>query len=162
LFGLSYYNDDEDGIGNQTKTILYGNDQNAWFTSFHAFECIVNRLKNTKQMYASQRRSELKKIGRVLPGSLYELRLHLLYLLECYQNNNSSFIKSPLYLWFLIEKANTIFRYYNELIGLPEEWIQPINNNNFENFIDKSNLNKNEIENIGKWKRFIKKQINAI
>jgi len=162
LFGLAYDSGDDDGISSQTKAILYGNDQNSWFTSFHAFECIINRINGTKLLYAKDRRLELKRIGRVLPGSLKELRIHLEKLIELYKNDKSNFKKSPIYLWFLVEKANFVFGYFNELIVLVDEQISPIKNLKFEEVIDPSKLNKLEIDGLGKWKRFILTQIRKI
>jgi hypothetical protein len=159
LFGLAYDPGDEDGISSQTKAILYGNDQNSWFTSFHAFECIINRINSTKSLYAVDRRIELKRIGRVLPGSLNELKIHLEKLLELYKTDKTNFKKSPIYLWFLIEKANFVFGYFNELIILFDEQISPIRNLKFEEVIDQSKLNKLELEGLDKWKRFILTQI---
>ncbi len=156
LYGLAYDPGDEDGISSQTKAILYGNDQNSWFTSFHAFECIINRINSTKVLYAEDRRKELKRIGRVLPGSLNELKTHLEKLLELYKNDKSNFKKSPIYLWFLIEKANFVFSYFNELISLIDEQITPIKNLKFEEVIDQGKLSKLELEGLDKWKRFIR------
>jgi hypothetical protein len=105
------------------------------------------------------RRIELKRIGRVLPGSLNELKIHLEKLLELYKTDKTNFKKSPIYLWFLIEKANFVFGYFNELIILFDEQISPIRNLKFEEVIDQSKLNKLELEGLDKWKRFILTQI---
>ncbi len=150
------------GFSSQTKAILYGNDQNSWFTSFHAFECIINRINSTKSLYAEDRRIELKRIGRVLPGSLNELKIHLEKLLELYKSDKSNFKKSPVYLWFLIEKANFVFGYFNELIVILDEQISLINNLKFEEVIDQSKLSKLELEGLDKWKRFILTQVSKI
>ena len=162
LYGLAYDPGDEDGIISQTKAILYGNDQNSWFTSFHAFECILNRINSTKFLYAEDRKIELKRIGRVLPGSLNELKIHLEKLIELYKSDKTNFKKSPIYLWFLIEKANFVFGYFNEKIVLPDEQIAPIRNLKFEDVIDKSKLSNFELEGLDKWKKFILTQIRKI
>jgi len=155
LYGLAYDPGDEDGISSQTKAILYGNDQNAWFSSFHAFECIINRIKNTSNLNNEDKKVELKRIGRVLPGSLKELKLHLEKLLELFKKDRTNFVKSPLYLWFLIEKANFVFGYFNSLIKIADEQITPIKNLKFEDVIDKGKLTELEKAGLKKWKNYI-------
>lgn len=159
LFGLAYDTGDEDGISSHTKAILYGNDQNSWFTSFHAFESILNRINSTKSLSAQDRKKELKRIGRVLPGSLNELKIHLEKLMELYKTDKTNFKKSPIYLWFLIEKANFLFGYFNKLVVFGDEQISPIKNLKFEEVIDQSKLIKQEIKGLDKWKRYILTQI---
>jgi hypothetical protein len=162
LYGLAYDPGDEDGISSQTKAILYGNDQNAWFSSFHAFECIVNRIKNTSNLNNEDKRVELKRIGRVLPGSLKELKLHLEKLLELFKKDRTNFVKSPLYLWFLIEKANFVFEYFNSLIKIADEQIMPIKNLKFDDVIDKDKLSDLEKAGLKKWKKYILTQLKNI
>lgn len=131
MFQLSYAKSgglDEELFG-ETRTILLGEGQNAWFSSFYAFESISSRIKAAAAFpYKFDRIKELRKIGRVLPGSLTELKKHLLNLKELYETRKEEFKKSPVYLWFLIEKANAVFRYFNAVIGLPEEQVRPIPN----------------------------------
>lgn len=156
LHRLAFNTGGDDELSNQTKAILTGNDQNAWFTSFHAFECITIRIKET------QNGNELKRIGRVLPGSLSELKIHLENLVEMYNSDRSNFIKSPIYLWFLIEKANEVFSFFNikitEKIDKTER-IERILNLNFEDAVQINLLNDTEKEGIEKWKKYILKKI---
>ena len=150
---LAFNTGGDDELSNQTKAILTGNDQNAWFTSFHAFECITVRIKET------QNENELKRIGRVLPGSLSELKLHLKELIKMYNSDRSNFIKSPIYLWFLIEKANEVFSFFNIKITDKTEKIERIKNLNFEDAVQINLLKDIEKEGIEKWKKYILKKI---
>lgn len=148
-----------DELSQQTRKILMGDDQNAWFTSFHAFECIINRIIQTDQFYKRDRVTELKRIGRSLPGSLSELRKHLSMLKETYEIDNSNFLKSPIYLWFLIEKANAVFKYFNQRIGIQEENIRPIKNLHFESLFTKNQVAEIGKENIQKWMLYTKSKL---
>lgn len=162
LHRLAYSVSDEfsDDLGSQTKTILTASDQNAWFDSFYAFECILNCIQVARKMKVlSDRKMELKKIGRVLPGSLSELKLHLEKLIDLYKNDKALFTKSPLYLWFLVEKANYVFDCFNEAIVIADEQIVKIKNLNFEEVIDTKNLTKEEKGNLANWKRFVLRKI---
>jgi hypothetical protein len=161
LHGLTYYSEEEksDDLSEQTRKILLSNDQNAWFTSFHAFQCIINRINETKSSYAKDRLAELKRIGRVLPGSLSELRSHLEILLNSYKEDRMNFLKSPVYLWFLIEKANYVFGYFNTEIGLPEEYIKQIKNFEFNDLLTPEQSNEISKENLKKWENYINKEL---
>ena len=134
-------------------------DQNAWFTSFHAFECIVNRINKTNDKsffpYKKEKDAELKRIGRVLPGSLSELRIHLDGLLNTYKEEPSNFLKSPIYLWFLIEKANYVFNYFNLEINNDSESIKQIKNMKFKELLSDQEIQKIGEDNLEKWKNYI-------
>lgn len=147
--------DTGDGISTQTRNILYSNDQNAWFTSFHAFECIINRINHSSDCYAKEKIAILKRIGRVLPGSLSELKIHLETLLERFRNDRSKFLKSPIYLWFIIEKANYVFSYFNNEIGIKSEFIKPIKNLDFNEFLNKEQIKDISEDSLEKWIYFI-------
>jgi hypothetical protein len=154
---LPYPVEDESGdeFSDHTKKILFASDQNAWYTSFHAFQCIVNRIDQTKDLYAKERVSQLKRIGRVLPGSLSELKAHLETLLKTYLEDRSNFLKSPIYLWFLIEKANFVFSYFNNAININSEFIRPIKNLKLKEALSESDLQGIGEENFEKWRNYI-------
>jgi len=157
LHRLSYPVEEETGdeLSNETRKILLSSDQNAWFTSFHAFESIINRINQYREFYAKDKLAELKRIGRILPGSLTELRNHLDNLKTLFLENRENFAKSPIYLWFLIEKANYVFLYFNKEINLPIENIAKIKNIKFESLFTKKEIESIGIENIEKWKSYL-------
>lgn len=163
LHRLAYKIDEEfgDELSEQTRKILLSDNQNSWFTSFHAFECIIKRINQTltAYKYKSERIDELKRIGRVLPGSLSELRKHLCELKECFENDRGSFLKSPIYLWFLIEKANHVFRVFNQRVEIKDEFIQPIKNIGLEQLVNHSEIEKIGRDNLIKWMGFIKTKL---
>jgi hypothetical protein len=114
-----FYSADMEGyeMYDNSKQILSATGSNAWFMSFYAFECISNRLNETLRIETPiERKKQLKKIGRVLPGSLTELSQHLSDLLTALKTDPINFKKSPIYLWFLIEKTNVLLQKYNELM----------------------------------------------
>jgi hypothetical protein len=161
LHRLAYKIEEDSGdeFSQETQKILLSNDQNAWFTSFHAFECILNRINrsNDKGLFPSkkERDIELKRIGRVLPGSLSELRTHLDSLLKIYKEDRDNFAKSPIYLWFLIEKANYVFNCFNNEINIETENIKPIKNLKFRDFLSQREIEKIGEVNLDKWKNYI-------
>lgn len=154
---LAYPVDDEygDDFSEQTRKILMSTDQNALFTSFHAFESMVSRIRSTRELYAKDRLAELKRIGRVLPGSLAELRNHLEGLQLLFRNNKAEFRKSPVYLWFLIEKANHVFRFFNENINTPEEYIKKLKNLKFSEVLTKEQLDSIGPDKLDKWMSYV-------
>lgn len=156
------YNSIEKNLLAQTKTILESSGQNTWFSSFQAFESIINRLKKTMELPKPQRVVELKKIGRALPGSLNELKNHLLELKKLYTINPEKFKKSPLYLWFLIERANSIFSFYNQLINSNSEYIEVIPNLDFKKCFTYGKLTTSQNMGISKWKKLIEEQLKEV
>lgn len=160
------FGDNEDGTGEgdnkgeKKKGNRNWNDQNAWFSSFLAFESIINRIdkSNDKSIFPTKKEkdAELKKIGRVLPGSLSELKVHLELLVESFKNEREDFAKSPIYLWFLIEKANYVFNYFNNEIKLEKECIKLIKNLKFNELFNDKEIDEIGIENLEKWKKYIK------
>lgn len=144
-----------DDFSDQTRKIILSTDQNSWFTSFHAFECMVNRIKCTTQLPVKQRVVELKRIGRVLPGSLVELKGHLEDLQKIYLTDSSMFKKSPIYLWFMIEKANQVILFYNNLMKLPSEQIKRIKNLKIEKILSAADLTKIGVDKLEKWTNYV-------
>lgn len=144
-----------DDFSEQTRKILLSTDQNAWFTSFQAFESMVNRIKSTTQLPVKQRMVELKRIGRVLPGSLVELKNHLEELQKVYITDPNSFKKSPIYLWFLIEKANQVILFYNNLMTQPSEQIKRIKNLKLVDILSTADLNKIGVDKLEKWANYV-------
>jgi hypothetical protein len=167
LHKLAYKVEEDNGdeLSARTREILMSNDQNAWFTSFHAFECIINRINRTNDKnifpYKKDREMELKRIGRVLPGSLSELRMHLDNLLGVYKENltnkesSTRFLKSPIYLWFLIEKANSVFNHFNKKIDIKLENINPIKNLKLNELLSAKDIESIGKDNFEKWKNYV-------
>jgi len=163
LHRLAYKIEEEfgDELSQQTRKILLSSDQNAWFTSFHAFECIKKRIDQAMINFKHKKEqlAELKRIGRVLPGSLSELRKHLCELKTRFETNKDNFTKSPIYLWFLIEKANYVFKYFNDQIGINEEFIERIKNIPVDGLLTKEQINEFGKDRLLKWMEFIKTKL---
>jgi len=144
----------DDDISRATHDILTSGHQNDWFMGFQAFESILGRIHKIPAQPVKTKRAELIKIGRVIPGNLNELKKHLSQLLNLYHEQKENLNKSPIYLWFLIEKANYVFRHYNQAINLPEETISSIKNLQFSELFTPEQFKQLGKENIEKWKLF--------
>jgi hypothetical protein len=119
--------------------------------SFYAFECISNRLNETLRIETPiERKKQLKKIGRVLPGSLTELSQHLSDLLTALKTDPINFKKSPIYLWFLIEKTNVLLQKYNVLMQDENESLNLLENLSLDSF-----LSIEDPEIARQWKSYI-------
>jgi hypothetical protein len=152
----------EDDINGQelfanSQQILSGTGQNAWFTSFFAFECIAHRIKETIALKDKERNQQLKLIGRVLPGSLTELKGHLSNLSELYLEDPKNFAKSPIYLWFLIEKANQLIANFNSLIE--NEQIENIKNLPWDEILSKEIIAQVGTDKLHDWKDYLMKKM---
>lgn len=64
-------------------------------------------------------------------------------------------MKSPIYLWFLIEKANFVFSYFNNAININSEFIRPIKNLKLKEALSESDLQGIGEENFEKWRNYI-------
>lgn len=165
LYRLAYKVEEEfgDELSSQTRKILMSDGQNSWFSSFHAFECIVKRIKEAStHKYKADRIAELKRIGRVLPGSLSELHRHLIILRDTYLQNPQDFQKSPVYLWFLIEKANIIFRYFNSKIDLSEERIKQLKNIEISKVFESDKLFVIGTDQLQNWIKYVKQKLQVV
>ncbi len=144
----------DDEVSRATHEILTSGHQNDWFTGFQAFESILSRIHKTTHQPVKQKRMQLIQIGRVIPGSLNELRKHLLQLQHLLQEKKEEFNKSPIYLWFLIEKANFVFRQYNQAIQIAYEYIASIKNIPFMELFTQEQIKQLGKENIEKWRQY--------
>jgi hypothetical protein len=150
-----------DELSEQTRAIMQSSDQNAWFTSFHAFECILNRIHQCRQYRKLEKMDELKRIGRVLPGSLTELRTHLIELLRIYREERDRFMKSPVYLMFLIEKANHVFEVFNAEIEMESEFVDKIPKLSMEEALGTDLVGKIGPEKLEQWRQVITNTLTA-
>jgi len=150
-----------DDLHKHTIDVLTGHVQNNWFTGFHAFECILNRIDATRQRPTKERQQELKNIGRVLPGSLLELRKHLQGLLELYNERPDEFRKSPVYLWFLIEKANHVFGEFNALVSVEDEHISPLRNLRWDHIPGIYTGDAAADQQMTRWKNYLTAKLHA-
>lgn len=143
-----------DEFSQNTRKILLGEGQMAWFASFHAFECMIQRIDTEQKDIQA-----LIRIGRVLPGNLKELCRHLKELKNIYENQTGDFKKSPIYLWMLIEKANQVIKHYNS--KLPEKKrteneIKCISNIDLSKVLSEYKISA---ETLDKWIQFTRKEL---
>jgi len=143
---LNYSNDMETGdeLQKSIEGRLKGDYSQAWFSMFLAFEYMKTRLEEAKD-----NPKELRIIGFKMPGSVIQLRDHLIKLKEIHSTEETQ-LTDP-YLWFLIEEGNQIIRLYNELCQ-NELTIESIDQISIQSTVDTKQL--------AKWLSFIKKECN--
>jgi phosphatidylserine/phosphatidylglycerophosphate/cardiolipin synthase-like enzyme len=142
--GLNYPNDMETGdeLQKSVEEKLKGDYSQAWFSMFLAFEHMKSRLQEAKD-----NPKECRIIGYKMPGSIIQLKEHLVKLKEKHATEESE-ISDP-YLWFLIEEANQIIGLYNKQIH-SELIIESI-----EQITIRSEVNEKKLT---EWLTFIKKE----
>jgi len=101
----------------------------------------------------------LKRIARILPGNLLELREHLELLFNSYKNEPQLFRKSPVYLWFLIEKANMVFQYFNRQTDDTVEHIKKLENLDLIKIIRHHLPAATDADKIKKWIQYMKSKL---
>lgn len=143
-----------DEFSRHTKEILLGEGQMAWFSSFHAFECMIERINAAKNDVQA-----LIRLGRVMPGNLKELSRHLKELKDIFENQSAEFKKSPIYLWMLIEKANQVIKYYNNKLPEKKKLENQINFLHNIDLIKELAQLKLEPKSITKWLKFAKSEL---
>lgn len=154
-------NSSED-LEDKTRAILSTASRNTWFTAFFAFDQIAFRIRSVKKNYTTkkERQQEFIRLGRTLPGNLTELKKHLEGILELFLQEPDQFKQSPIYLWFLIEKANALFELFNQESEMEEEAISLLSNFQWENYSTLGNSMDNISGAVKKWNRFITNKLN--
>jgi hypothetical protein len=149
-------------LTDNTRAILSTNSRNTWFTAFFAYDQIAFRILSVKKSgdTKKERQQAYIRLGRTLPGNLTELKGHLQELLELFQNEPEQFKRSPVYLWFLIEKANAVFDLFNRESGIEEEFIEPLKNFILEQYVSTNNNGSDIAASMKKWNRFITNKLN--
>jgi hypothetical protein len=145
---LNYPNDLETGdeLQKSVEERLKGDYSQAWFSMFLAFEHMKTRLEEVKE-----NQKELKIIGYKMPGSVIQLRDHLIKLKELHATEESQ-LTDP-FLWFLIEEGNQIILLYNSLSN-NELSIEPVDQISIKSVLDAKQLTQ--------WLSFIKKECNYL
>lgn len=157
---LNYKADSGDDLSEETNAILSTGLRNTWFAAFLAFDKIASRIKqvNKSAKPGEQKTLEFIRIGRVIPGNLTELRRHLQWVLDAYHRKENDFRVSKVYLWFLIEKANAVFRLFNDESDMNNEIIEAIDHRKLD--ADLLKINSGSAKGVKKWKAFIKSELN--
>ncbi len=118
---VNYSADVIDGINTQRLTDLKTHNYQGWFNSFYALECLKKSITDAKKNEDCDVR--LRKIGRVIPGNITEIKKHLLHEQE---QVAKSFSENGIYLWFIVSKFNAVIDYYNRAVKTNEEFIEPL------------------------------------
>jgi phosphatidylserine/phosphatidylglycerophosphate/cardiolipin synthase-like enzyme len=118
---VNYSGEVIEGIATERLTGKESHNYQGWFNSFYALECIKKSIAEAKKH--DDREARLRKIGRVMPGNISEIKKHLLH--EQVQIGKS-FSDNGIYLWFIVSKFNAIIEYYNRAVKVDEERIDPI------------------------------------
>lgn len=146
--GLNYSNDMETGdeLQKSVEERLKGDYSQAWFSMFLAFEHMKTRLEEAKD-----NPNELRIIGYKIPGSVIQLRDHLIKLKEIHSTEEAQ-LTDP-YLWFLIEEGNQIIRLYNQLTQ------NELSIDTIKQILLRSGVNAKQLE---EWLYFIKEECNYL
>lgn len=151
-----------DDLIEQSNAILGNESRNTWFTAFYAFDQIAYRIMHVKKTVKTKRDQvhNYIRLGRTLPGNLNELKAHLQKLIELQYNDEIEFSKSTVYLWFLIEKANAVFKLYNTEANMAEESISCLKNIDIDALIVSASPELDSGKAINDWKKFVIKNLN--
>lgn len=154
-----------EGITGEFEDVVFNHKSvspsNAWFSTFYAYEAMLARIKEVNSLASKvERILKLKQIGYVIPGCFNELKTFLNKELSEYRTSKESLI-NPIYLWFKIEKANSIFKYYDD--SLPR-YSQIDNLGTLQNISLQTLLAQNKAVNQPKkllkaWENFIAKRL---
>jgi len=149
-----------DDLSEQTDAIFSTGLRNTWFAAFLAFDQIASRIVQVNKSGKSteQKMLDYIRIGRVIPGNLTELRRHLQFVLDAYLSKEKDFRISKVYLWFLIEKANAVFKLFNDESKLNNEMLDAIDQGKLDSELLK--INSGNSKGVKKWKAFIKSELN--
>jgi len=118
---VNYSGEVIDGIETQRPNDIQAHNYQGWFNSFYALECLKKSISEARK--SDDRDLRLRKIGRVVPGNISEIKKHLIN--EQHQDGKP-FSENGIYLWFVVSKFNTIIDYYNKSVQLDDEFIEPI------------------------------------
>jgi hypothetical protein len=118
---VNYSGEVIEGIDTQRLTELKTHNYQGWFNSFYALECLKKSITEAKKN--DDRDVRLRKIGRVIPGNITEIKKHLLHEQE---QAGKSFSENGIYLWFIVSKFNAVIDYYNRAVKANEEFIEPL------------------------------------
>ena len=118
---VNYSGEVIEGIDTQRLTDLKTHNYQGWFNSFYALECLKKSITEAKKN--DDRDVRLRKIGRVIPGNITEIKKHLLHEQE---QAGKSFSENGIYLWFIVSKFNAVIDYYNRAVKANEEFIEPL------------------------------------
>ncbi|MFN5620975.1 MAG: hypothetical protein ACK478_06725, partial [Flavobacteriales bacterium] len=110
-----------DGIETNRTIDLQTHNYQGWFNTFYALECLKKSISEARK--SDERDARLRKIGRVVPGNISEIKKHLM---NEQLKVTTSFSENGIYLWFIISKFNTIIDYYNRSIKIEDEFIEPL------------------------------------
>jgi hypothetical protein len=78
--------------------------------------------------------------------------------LDAYLSKEKDFRISKVYLWFLIEKANAVFKLFNDESKLNNEMLDAIDQGKLDSELLK--INSGNSKGVKKWKAFIKSELN--
>lgn len=118
---VNYSGEVIEGIETERIAGKEAHNYQGWFNSFYALECLKKSITEAKKN--ADRDVRLRKIGRVMPGNITEIKKHLLHEQD---QIGKSFSENGIYLWFIISKFNAVIDYYNRAVKMDEECIEPL------------------------------------
>lgn len=134
---------------------------NAWFSTFYAFEAMLARIDEiNKTEDREERKLKLKQIGYVIPGCFNELKTFLNKELNEHLTSKESHI-NPIYLWFKIEKANSIFNHFDSSLPRNSQIGQlgQLENFDLQNLLSRNKAVKHPKKLLKVWESFLVKTL---
>lgn len=123
-----------------------------WFNNLLGFASIRAKITEASSLgRLEDRKNELIRIGRLIPGSVAELRSKMIKRRDQYNSIDEAKKPSPVFLWFMIEETNHCIEVFNNQIKKQKEnaeKIKKIDNINISGFFNKmhSNYSKEQID----------------
>jgi hypothetical protein len=85
-----------------------------WFNNLQGFARIRNKIKQASEESTKENRKiQLRRIGRIIPGSIAELKVKMEKRLAAYKEISVEKRTSPIFIWFMIEETNRCIDYFN-------------------------------------------------
>ena len=98
-----------------------------WFNNLHGFARIrENIIEAASYSRAEERKHALLRIGRLVPGSIAELRAKMIKRKEQYLLIEEKKRPSPVFLWFMIEETNHCINKFNECVKMHSDFDEEI------------------------------------
>ncbi len=130
--------EDETADRDETKSLDFFSVK-PWFNNLHGFARIRENINEAASYSrAEERKHALLRIGRLVPGSIAELRAKMIKRKEQYLLIEEKKKPSPVFLWFMIEETNHCINKFNECVKIHtdfDEEIEQIKNLDLKQFL---------------------------
>ena len=134
-----------------------------WFNNLHGFARIRDNVKEAaSHKRAEDRKFALLRIGRLIPGSIAELRAKMIKRKEQYDLIQEEKKPSLVFLWFMIEETNHCINKFNECVKMHkdfDEQIERIKNLDLKLFLAQQHGHEYNNEQLQEYIELVRKTI---